>query len=132
MFPPAQEKRCSRYTLHAYTFIWHGCGEDRRKLDCKSTLNLEARIHELQGKTAAKRDSFGKITSPVSIEKIPRQSRRADLTSDPSDGTSGLYLQKLTNKYSNREGREILFISSQLFIQCIQCMTWCTVLAHSA
>lgn len=111
MFPSAQERRCSRYTLHACTFIGIAVVEDRRKLDCKSTLNLEARVHELQGKTAAKRDSSGKITAPISIGKIPRQSRRADLTSDPSDGTSGLHLQKLTNKYSNQEGREILFVS---------------------
>ena len=54
-----------------------------RKWDGKPTSVLHARVRELRGKNTTKGDSTRKNAAPVS-----KQSRRADLISDPLEGTS--------------------------------------------
>ena len=54
-----------------------------RRWDGKHTLVLNARVCELRGKTTTKGDSTRKNAGPVS-----KQSRRADLISDPLEGNS--------------------------------------------
>ena len=72
-------------------------GKDTRKWDGEPTWRLEARVQELQGKTIAKKHLSRKITAPVSVG----QSRRADCTFDPDEGTSVLQLQKSSNEDSD-------------------------------
>lgn len=74
-----------------------------RKQDGKSTLNLEAQVCELQGKTITNKVSFRKVAASVSSGQVPRQSRRDDLTSDPMVVISELYLQELSNKYYDKD-----------------------------
>ena len=54
------------------------------KWDGKPTLNLEAGVCELRGKTAARKGPYRKITAPVAVEQFPGWSRRADTPSDPN------------------------------------------------
>lgn len=64
-------------------------------MDGKSTLTLEAQLCDFQGKRIMKGIlPTGKVALPVSSGPFPRQSRRADLTSDPMEGTS----QEVSNK----------------------------------
>ena len=82
--------------------LWlHLCDHEEvmRKWDGKSTLTLEAQVCELQEKIITKGGSFRGIAAPVSSGQVPRQSRRADLTSDYNKGTSDLYLQEMSNEY---------------------------------
>ena len=75
-----------------------------RKQDDAPTLNIEARVHELQGKIAAKKSPSRKITAPVAVEQFCRHSRRrADPPSNPNEGTSGLQLQDSCNECSDQE-----------------------------
>ncbi len=74
-----------------------------RKWDGKPTSALEARVRELRGKTIAKGGSPRKIAAPVSSGQFPRQRRRADLTSDPMEGTSDSYSQKVNRKYYKQD-----------------------------
>lgn len=67
-------------------------GEDMRKWDRKPTLTLQA--HELQGKTTTNGGSSRKVAAPVSGGQLPRQSRRADFTPDPTESNSNLFLQE--------------------------------------
>lgn len=60
------------------------------KWDGKSTLILEKRVHELQGKTSTNGGSS-------------RQSGRADLTIDPIVMSSNLILQELSAATYDRE-----------------------------
>ena len=60
-------------------------GEDMRKWDGVPASDLEARVWELWGKTAANKDPSKKITAPVAVEQFPRHSRWAEDTSPPSD-----------------------------------------------
>ncbi|GAB0209136.1 hypothetical protein GRJ2_003379300 [Grus japonensis] len=69
-------------------------GEDMRKWDGKPTSTLRARVRELQGKTAVKRDSSRKNAAPVSTGQSPRPSERPDCTYDPLEGTSKSFLQE--------------------------------------
>ncbi|GAB0209137.1 hypothetical protein GRJ2_003379400 [Grus japonensis] len=69
-------------------------GEDMRKWDGKPTSTLRARVRELQGKTAVKRDSSRKNAAPVSTGQPPRPSERPDCTYDPLEGTSKSFLQE--------------------------------------
>lgn len=55
-------------------------------------------ICELQGKTAARKGPFRKMTAPIAVEQFPRRSGRTDPTSDP-----GLQLQELGNECSDQE-----------------------------
>lgn len=48
-------------------------------------------------KAITKGSSFRKIVAPVSSGQFPRQSRRADLISAVSKGTSDSYLQRVMN-----------------------------------
>ena len=73
-----------------------------RKRDGKSTSTLQAEVHELQGKTTMKGDSSRKTAAPVSSGQFPRQSRRADLISDPLEGTSEPILREVGNGHSNQ------------------------------
>ena len=70
-----------------------------RKWDDASNWRLEAQVQELQGKTTAKSYPSRKITAPGSVG----QSRRADCTFDPDEGTSGLQLQKSSNEDSDQD-----------------------------
>ncbi|KAK4830423.1 hypothetical protein QYF61_011047 [Mycteria americana] len=91
----AQERGYSGYTPRAtLCFYLRDHGEDMRKWDGKSTFTLEARVCELQGKTVTKGGSSRKIAAPVSRGQLPRQSRRADLTSDLNEGTPDSYVQE--------------------------------------
>ena len=71
-----------------------------KKWDGKPTLVLDARVHELKGKTTRKGDSSRKDAAPVSSKQFPRQSRRA---SDPLEGTSKSFLQEVSNEYSDQD-----------------------------
>ena len=62
-----------------------------RRWDGKSTLTLEAQVLEFQGKTITNGDSSRKTTAPVSSGQFPRQSGRADLTSDPREVNSNTF-----------------------------------------
>ncbi|GAB0208577.1 hypothetical protein GRJ2_003323400 [Grus japonensis] len=52
-------------------------GEDMRKWNGKPTLILQARVHELQGKTVIKRDSSRKDAAPVSSGQSPQTEWKA-------------------------------------------------------
>ena len=100
----AQERGYRRYIpLGTLWFYLCDYGEDMRKWDGKPTSTLEARVCELQGKTITKGDSSWKNATPVSNRQLPRQSRRADITSDPLEGTSDSCLQKVSNEYSHQD-----------------------------
>ena len=95
----AQERGYSGYTSQATLWFYlHDHREDMRKWDGKSTLTLEARVCELQGKTITKGGSSRKIAAPVSSGKFPRQSGRADLTPDPMERNSNPFLQKVSGE----------------------------------
>jgi len=53
---------------------------------------------KLQGKAITKEGFSRKTAAPVSSGQFPRQSRRADLPSDPMEGTYVSYLQEVSNK----------------------------------
>uniref|UniRef100_A0A8C0FKI1 E3 ubiquitin-protein ligase AMFR n=1 Tax=Bubo bubo TaxID=30461 RepID=A0A8C0FKI1_BUBBB len=92
----ALERGYSGYTSRATLWFYlRDHGEDMRKWDGKSTLTLEARVRELQGRTITKGGSSRKIAAPASSGQFPRQSRRADL----NEGTSDSYLQVVSRKY---------------------------------
>ena len=78
-------------------------GKDVRKWDGKPTSNLVARVCELQGNTIAKMRSPRKITAPVSVGQSRRGSRRANVISDPDEGTSASHLQELNDRHSNQD-----------------------------
>jgi len=71
--------------------------------DGKPTSILKARVHEVQSKTIRKGDSSRKNAASVSSRQFPRQSRRADLTSDPLEGTSNTCLQEVSNEYFDQD-----------------------------
>ncbi|KAK4818601.1 hypothetical protein QYF61_015463 [Mycteria americana] len=77
--------------------------EDMRKWDGKPTSTLEARVCELQGKTITKEGSSRKIAAPVSSGQFPRQSKRADLTPDFSEGAPDSYIQEMGNEYYDQD-----------------------------
>ncbi|KAM9591231.1 uncharacterized protein ACIBXB_006104 [Morphnus guianensis] len=94
----AQEREYRRYTPRgALWFYLCDHGEDMRKWDGKPTSVLNARVRELRGKTTTKGDSTRKNAAPVS-----KQSRRADLISDPLEGTSEPILQEVSTGYSDQ------------------------------
>ena len=74
-----------------------------RMWDGKSTSTLEARVCELQGKTNTKGGSSRKIAAPVPSEQFPRQSRRADFTSDLNKGTFDSHLQEVSSGYYDQD-----------------------------
>ena len=80
-------------------FFLRDQGEDVRKRDGEPTWRLEAWVQELQRKTTAKKHPSRKITAPMSVG----QSRRANHTFDPDEGTSSLQLQKSSNECSGQE-----------------------------
>ncbi|GAB0210098.1 hypothetical protein GRJ2_003475600 [Grus japonensis] len=69
----AQERGYRGYTPQG-TLWFYLCdhGEDMRKWDGKPTLILQARVHELQGKTITKGDSSRKDATPVSSGQSSR------------------------------------------------------------
>ncbi|GAB0182827.1 ubiquitin carboxyl-terminal hydrolase 4 [Grus japonensis] len=77
--------------------------EDMRKWDGKPTSILQARLHELQGKTVTKGDSSRKNAAPVSSGQFPRPSRRPTCTYDPLEGTSKSFLQEVSNEYDDQD-----------------------------
>lgn len=58
-----------------------------RKWEGEPTSTLAARVHELQGNTAARRGSPKKNAAPFSVGQYSRGSRRADAILDPDEGT---------------------------------------------
>ena len=81
----AQEREYRRYTPRGTLWFYlRDHREDMRKWDGKPTSTL----HELQAKITTEGDSSRKNATPVSSGQFPRQSRRADLISDPLEGTS--------------------------------------------
>ncbi|GAB0209386.1 ubiquitin carboxyl-terminal hydrolase 4 [Grus japonensis] len=116
--PPAQTRiaavRSKRFSApergyRAYTprgslwFYLRDHGEDMRKWDGKPTSTLWARVHELQGKTAVKRDSSRKNAAPDSTGQPPRPSERPDRTYDPLEGTSKSFLQEVNSDYDEQD-----------------------------
>jgi len=93
---------------HVHAPLWfcpHGHQEDMTQWDGEPTLNLEAGVCELRGKTAAKKGPSRKITAPVAVEQFPGQSRRADPTSDPNKGLVVCsYKNQLVNTPSRNRG----------------------------
>lgn len=82
--------RCLNYQEHHIVSLspqrkgtMHDHGEDMRKSNGAFTSNLETCVRELQGKTAAKKGPFRKMTAPVAVEQFHRHSGRTDPTSDP-------------------------------------------------
>jgi len=73
------------------------------KRDGKPTSSLEARVHDLQGKTITKGDSVRKNASPVSRSQLSRPGRQFDLDSDPLEGTSKSFLQQVSSKFSDQD-----------------------------
>ncbi|GAB0195092.1 hypothetical protein GRJ2_001974500 [Grus japonensis] len=116
--PPAQTRiaavRSKRFSApergyRAYTprdilwFYLRDHGEDMRKWDGKPTSTLRARVRDLQGKTAVKRDSSRKNAAPVSTRQPPRPSERPDRTYDPLEGTSKSFLQEVNSDYDEQD-----------------------------
>ncbi|KAK4810737.1 hypothetical protein QYF61_007711 [Mycteria americana] len=95
-----QEKRGFRGHTPRGTlwFYLRDHGEDMRKWDGKPTSTLEARVHELQGKTIAKGGSSRKIAALVSSGQFPRQSKRADLTPDLNEGAPDSQVEERDNQ----------------------------------
>ncbi|GAB0207132.1 ubiquitin carboxyl-terminal hydrolase 4 [Grus japonensis] len=89
----AQERGYRGYTPRG-TLWFYLCDhrEDMRKWDGKLTSTLEARVHELQGKTITKGDSSRKNVAPVSSGQSSRWSGRPTRTYDPLEGTSKSFL----------------------------------------
>ena len=102
--PSAQVRGYSGYTPRA-TLWFYLCdhGEDMRKWDGKPTSALEAQVCELQGKTITKEGSSRKSAAPVSSGQFPRQSRRADFTSDLNKGTFDSHLQEASNGHYDQD-----------------------------
>jgi len=98
----AQGRGYRGYTPHGILWFYlHDHGEDITKWDGKPTSNLEAGVHESQGKTMTNGGSSRKIAAPVSSGQFPRQSRKADLISDPVEGPCDTY-----KKWETRMGFE--------------------------
>lgn len=53
----------------------------------------------------AKKDPSRKITTPVAVEQFPKQSRKADPSSDPSKGLVVCSCKGSGNECSNQEER---------------------------
>jgi len=100
----AQERGYRGYTPRG-TLWFYLCdhGKDMRKWDGKPTSSLEARVRELQGKTITKGDSVKKNAAPVSSSQLSRPGRQFDLVSDPLEGTSKLFLQQVSSKFSDQD-----------------------------
>ncbi|GAB0208519.1 hypothetical protein GRJ2_003317600 [Grus japonensis] len=77
--------------------------EDMRKWDGKPTSILQARVHELQGKTVTKGDSPRKNAAPVSSGQSPRSSGRPTHMYDPLKGTSKSFLQEMSSDYDEQD-----------------------------
>ncbi|KAK4823260.1 hypothetical protein QYF61_000227 [Mycteria americana] len=100
----AQERGYRGYTPRGTLWFYlHGHGEDMRKWDGKPTSTLEEWVCELQGKTITKGVSSRKIAAPVFSGQFPRQSKRADLTSDFNEGTSDSYVEEVRNEYYEQD-----------------------------
>ncbi|GAB0208007.1 ubiquitin carboxyl-terminal hydrolase 4 [Grus japonensis] len=100
----APERGYGAYTPRGILWFYlRDHGEDMRKWDGKPTSTLRARVHELQGKTAVKRDSSRKNAAPVSTWQPPRSSERPDGTYDPLEGTSKSFLQEMSSEYDEQD-----------------------------
>jgi len=76
-----------------------------RKWDGKLTSTLEARVHELQGKSITKGDTAGKNAALVSSSQLSRPGRQFDLDSDPLEEISRSFLQEVSSKFSDQDYR---------------------------
>jgi len=74
-----------------------------RKWDGKPASNVEAGVRELQGKAMTKGNSSKKIVTSFSSGQLSRQSREFTLASDPLEGTSKLFLQQVSSKFSDQD-----------------------------
>jgi len=100
----AQEREYRGYAPRGTLWFYlHDHRDDMRKWDGKPTSSLEARVCELQGKTITKGDSVRKNASPVSSSQLSRPGREFDLDSDPLEGISKSFLQKVSSKFSDQD-----------------------------
>jgi len=60
-------------------------------------------MHESQGKTITKGDSFRKNAAPVSSSQLSRPGRQFDFDSDPVEKTSKSFLQQVSSKFSEQD-----------------------------
>ncbi|GAB0208487.1 hypothetical protein GRJ2_003314400 [Grus japonensis] len=99
-----QERGYGAYTPRG-TLWFYLCdhGEDMRKWDGKPTSMLQARVHELQSKTATKGNSSRKNVAPVSSGQFPRPSGRPTHMYDPLEGTSKSFLQEVSSEYDEQD-----------------------------
>jgi len=74
-----------------------------KKWDGKPTSALEARVHELQGKTITKGDSSRKNAAPVSSGQLSKKGRQFDLDSDPLEAISKSFLQQVSSIFSDED-----------------------------
>ena len=89
-YSSAQERQYTPWSTLWYYLCDHE--EDMRKWDGKPTLTLKAGVSELEGKTIITDEgSPRKIATPVYSGEFSRWSRRTDLASDHSGGTSDWY-----------------------------------------
>ena len=86
----------------------HDQGKDMRKWDGEPTSKLEARVHELREKTAAKKGPSKKALSPDAVgmaegnQLSPRHRRSTENASlDFGEGTSGLTLEGADSEYTS-------------------------------
>ncbi|PKU31763.1 glycine dehydrogenase mitochondrial-like [Limosa lapponica baueri] len=93
----------------ALWFFLRDQGEDMREWDGEPTFKLEARVHELRGKTAVKKGPPKKAVSIVAVEtqegnqRSPRHRRTEIISLDSSEETFGLALQGSDSEYSHQE-----------------------------
>ncbi|GAB0208596.1 hypothetical protein GRJ2_003325300 [Grus japonensis] len=99
-----QERGYRGYTPRG-TLWFYLCdhGEDMRKWDGKPTSMLQARVHELQSKTATKGNPSRKNVAPVSSGQFPRPSGRPTHMYDPLEGTSKSFLQEVSSEYDEQD-----------------------------
>lgn len=74
-----------------------------RKWDGKPTCSLGAWICELKGRTTTTGNSLMINAASVSSGQVLRQNRKADVTSEPLEGTSRSCLQEVSNEYCDQE-----------------------------
>ena len=84
------------------SFYLHDYGEDMKKWDGKPTSDLAEQVYELVGRTTTAGNASSINAFLVSCGQILRQNRRADVTSDPLEGTSSSCLQEVSSEYHDQ------------------------------
>jgi len=60
-------------------------------------------VRESRGKTITKGDSSRKNAAPVSSSQLSRKGKQFDLDSNPLEGTSKVFLQQVSSKFSDQD-----------------------------